>query len=155
MKINEYIYIDGDNINIDSLTKIIYSGSLLEDKPEAIYMHYGYGLLWSNLQEIKLLPSITGYESDINFIQDGDVFFCFRSSSGKWDNNFGQNYVLNVSPKPLPSFTKEISTALIPVPRLKKSYLIKKKIKISFYKIISFVGKLLTGKLIKRNKNSI
>ncbi len=150
MNILDTIYFDGDALKIDTLTKIIYSGSLTSDSPDEIYMHYGYGLLWDNLQEIKLLKGPSGYENDIVFDEFGDVNFCFRSSNGRWDNNNGSNYVATVE-RQIIDIPVSDSMALIEIPRLKKGYLIKKKIKITFYKIISFIGKLFTGKLLKHD----
>ena len=39
---------------------------------------------------------------------------------------------------------KDSEQYLPEVPRLKRGYLVRKKIKIAFYKIISFVGKLIS-----------
>jgi len=154
MRLNSTIYFDGESLVIDNPIKIIYSGPLKDDSPEEIYMHYGYGLLWDNLQEIKLIKGINGYESDIIFTEFGDVNFCFRSNSGKWDNNGGQNYAVTID-KPKIDIPVSDSLALVEIPTLKKSYLIRKKIRISLYRLITFVGKLFTGKILRRKLKKI
>ncbi len=146
MNLNNTIYFDGDDLIIGRPSKIIYKGFLCENEPEEIYMHCGYGLLWEGLQEIKLLKGVDGYEADVTFLNCDDVFFCFRDSEGKWDNNDGQNYVIAVK-KPELSLTKRNDYYLPEVPRLKRSYFIRKKIKVAFYKTLTFIGKLLSGNI--------
>ena len=154
MIIDETIYFDGDEVVLERPTKVIYKGFLCDSSPETVFMHYGYGLLWENLQEIKLVKNINNnYEADITFTKNDFVFFCFRDSNGNWDNHNGQNYMVET--------TAEHFTAMVPInsrldmlyPRLKKGYFIRKKIKITVYKIISFVGKLISGNIF-RHKNS-
>ena len=144
MRITDSIYFDGDNLIAGKSSKIIYCGFLCKDEPAEIYMHCGYGLLWEGLQEIKLLKGVDGYEADINFVNADNVFFCFRTPDGKWDNNFGQNYMIEIKKREL-SLVKKNDHVLPDVPKLKKIYYIKKKIKVAFYKTISIIAKLLTG----------
>jgi len=151
MRITDSVYFDGDSLAINVPTKVIYSGYLCDDEPKEIYMHFGYGLLWDNLQEIKLNKGLNGYEGDIEFTDDNLVFFCFRSSNDKWDNNNGENYIAEVI-KEIPIFPPTDSMALIEMPRLKSAYLIKKKIRITFYKIIQFIGKIFSGRILKYSK---
>lgn len=154
MNINDSVYFDGDTLVANKSSRVIYSGSLCEGEPEEIYMHYGYGLLWEKLSEIKLLKGLTGYEADITFTEFGDVYFCFRSSNGKWDNNKGQNFSAAIEKEEL--ILAPIEPNYLPVPKLKKSYLIKKKIKVAFYRTISLIVKLFSGDILKkRHKNSL
>ncbi len=150
MNISNVIYFDGESLKPDISTKIIYSGFLAKEEPAEIYMHYGYGNYWDNLQEVKLTKGPSGYENDVVFTEFGNIHFCFRSSNGTWDNNEGQNYLANIE-KPEFDIPTSDSMALVEVPRLKKGYLIRKKIRITFYKVISFIGKLFTGKLLRHN----
>ena len=144
MNITDSIYFDGDMLIAGKPSKIIYRGFLCDNDPEEIYMHCGYGLLWEGLQEIKLLKGPVGYEADINFVNADEIYFCFRCSKGKWDNNNGKNYSITVNKREL-SLVKTTEHVLPEVPRLKKIYYIKKKIKVAFYRTISLIGKLITG----------
>ncbi len=150
MNFTNDIYFDGEEVFIDNPTRIIYTGRLTSDEPEYILMHLGYGLLWENLQEIKLTRGYNGYEADVMFLSTEDVYFCFRSSTNNWDNNNGQNY--KISPKRMVLASRDSSYYLPEIPRLKPSYYVRKKIKIAFYKIISFVGKLISGDFWKHKK---
>lgn len=107
----------------------------------------GYGIRWESLQEIKLLKGAVGYEGDLFFDKSGDVNFCFRGPNGLWDNNNGKNYTIYVS-NDEQSLIPIDNSYLPQVPQLKMFYLIRRKIKVAFYKTISLVGKLLTGEII-------
>ena len=48
----------------------------------------------------------------------------------------------------------KVENTSIEVPRLKKSYLIAKKIKLAFYKTISFLSKAFTGEWKKKIKDN-
>lgn len=157
MNVTDLIYFDGDTLIANKPSKLIYKGYLCDDSPEEIYMHYGYGLLWEKLQEVKLKKGVAGYEADTTFTEFGDVYFCFRSSVGKWDNNNGQNYSTNVAKEDL-SLIAQNCSYLPQVPKPKKGYLIKKKIKVAFYRTISLIAKLFSGDIlatIRRKKKSL
>ena len=148
MNVNGSVYFDGETLVANQPTRLIYSGSLCENAPEEIYMHYGYGLLWEKLSEIKLLKGLTGYEADVTFTEFGDVYFCFRSSNGVWDNNYGQNFNATIEKEEINLVVKEQD--YLPVPKLKRGYLIKKKIKVAFYRTISLIAKLFSGDILKK-----
>ncbi len=153
--IAETIYFDGDEIVINRPTKVIYKGFLCDSSPETMYMHYGYGLLWENLQEIKLVKNINNnFEADITFSKNDLVFFCFRDSNGKWDNNNGQNFMIEPAMENYAPLVPVNSRLDLLYPRLKRGYFIRKKIKITFYRIISFVGKLISGKIFKHGNRA-
>lgn len=153
MIINDKVYFDADTLVEGTTTKILYKGSLCENGSEDVYMHYGYGLLWENLQEIKLEKYDDCFKADIYLSDIGDINFCFRDSNGNWDNNEGVNYTATIS-KVENTLTK-VDTVAIEVPRLKKSYLIMKKIKISFYKAITFLSKAFTGTLKNKSAKNV
>ena len=148
MNVNGSVYFDGDTLVANKASRIIYTGSLCEGAPEEIYMHYGYGLLWEKLSEIKLLKGLTGYEADVTFTEFGDVYFCFRSSNGSWDNNFGQNFAAEIK-KEAPITVVE-NKYLPAVPKPKPIYFVRRKIIVVFYKTISIIAKLFSGDILKK-----
>lgn len=147
MTINDKIYFEADTLIEGCTTQIVYKGCLYEEGCEDIYMHYGYGLLWENLQEIKFEKYQDCYKAQITLTDIGDINFCFRDSEGHWDNNEGANYTATINK--IENTLTKIDNVSVEVPRLKKSYLIMKKIKISFYKAITFLSKAFTGNLKK------
>ncbi len=146
MNISDSIHFDGVNLFAGQTSKIIYNGFLAQDEPEEIYMHYGYGYNWENLQELKLVKGPSGYEGDITFIRADELNFCFRSQNGKWDNNNRQNFIATIDPAPILRGPK-INYLDSEIPTLKKIYYLKKKIKLTFYKLFSGISKLFSGKL--------
>jgi len=131
--------------------RIIYFGCLSSDmpKPEYIYMHLGYGISWDNLQEIKLKRYYDNYEADITFDEVGEVYFCFRTSDNKWDNNFGNNYKIQVEKTNL----DQIYSIAVPmeIPKQRSIYLIKRNIRLAFYRLMKFARKIFRVKLKRRN----
>ncbi len=148
MTITDKIYFEADTLLEGTTTTIIYKGSLYENGSEEVYMHFGYGLLWENLQEIKLEKYADCFKASITLTNCGDINFCFRDSNHHWDNNDTHNYTANVN-KIEQTLTK-VEPTNIEVPRLKKSYFVMKKIKISFYKAFTFLSRVFSGNLKRK-----
>ena len=104
--------------------------------------------MWDNLQEIKLIKGINGYEGDVTFFEYGNAYFCFRSPENNWDNNNGDNYCVEIQ-RNIPEIPITDSLSLVAIPELKKGYLIRKKFRITFYKLVIFIGKLFSRKNYK------
>lgn len=138
------VYFDTDKLTEGRTVKLIYKGVLATPDTNEIYVHYGFGLLWENLQEVKLdKVDDTCYEADITLTSSDSINFCFRDDKNNWDNNDTQNYSEEIVKEEIT--VAKVETTDIEVPKLKKSYLIAKKIKISFYKIITYLPKLIKG----------
>lgn len=135
---------DTDKLIEGRTVKLIYKGVLATPDTNEIYVHYGFGLLWENLQEVKLDKiSDTCYEADITLTSSDSINFCFRDDKNNWDNNETKNYSEEIVKEEIT--VAKVEPTDIEVPKLKKSYLIAKKIKISFYKIITYLPKLIKG----------
>ena len=76
------------------------------------------------------------------------INFCFRDDKNNWDNNATQNYSSEICKEEIT--IAKVETADITVPKLKKSYLIAKKLKIAFYKIITYIPKVFKGEWKKK-----
>ena len=154
MSVNEKVYFDTENLIEGRTAKLTYKGALATPSTNEIYVHYGFGLLWENIQEIKLdkIDDYT-YETEISITPSYDsINFCFRDNLDNWDNNEAQNYTSSISKEEI-TVTK-VENVSIEVPRLKKSYLIAKKIKIAFYKIITYIPKAFSGELKRKAKEN-
>lgn len=150
MSVSEKVYFDTDNLIEGRTAKLTYKGNLATSSTDEIYVHYGFGLLWENIQEIKLdkIDDNT-YETEVNLAPTYDsINFCFRDGNNNWDNNDAKNYSANISKEEIT--VSKVETTSLEVPRLKKSYLIAKKIKIAFYKIITYIPKMLSGDFKKK-----
>lgn len=148
MVINDKISFEAETLYEGMTTQIIYKGMLYENGSEEVYMHFGYGLLWENLQEIKLEKCEDGFKADITFSEAENINFCFRDNNNNWDNNDCNNYTCPISK--VENVLTKVDPAEIEVPRLKKSYLVMKKIKLSFYKAFTFLSNVFTGKYKKK-----
>ena len=151
MPIEETVYFDTTNLIEGRTAKLTYKGALATADAEEIYVHYGFGLLWENLQEAKLSKVADNtYEADITLIAGESINFCFRDANNNWDNNETQNYSMPIAKEEVT--VAKVETVAIDVPRLKKSYIIAKKIRIGFYKVITFLPKLFSGDLKRKVK---
>ncbi|MBE5821616.1 MAG: hypothetical protein E7311_03385 [Clostridiales bacterium] len=141
--INRNIFFSNDKIVENSKTKISYSGTLFQNGSEEVYIHYGYGLLWSDVNEIKMEKTELGYEAEID-IPSTDLFnCCFRDNNKNWDNNEGHNYSFVVEKNEL-VITKK-ADAPVAARRLRRSYILGKKLKLLFYKVVTYVPQILNG----------
>jgi hypothetical protein len=154
MTIQDTVFFDTDELIEGKTSKLTYRGFLAEKGAEEIYVHFGFGLLWDNLQEIKLTKTANGFEADIEMQSFDDINFCFRDNFNNWDNNNCQNYSAPIR-KDCEVIAKIESTA-IDVPRLRRTYIIAKKIKLAFYKVITFLPKVFSGEWKKkRSKDGV
>jgi len=135
---------DTDKLIEGRTVKLTYKGPLATPDTNEIYIHYGFGLLWENLQEVKLDKIDEGcYEADITLSNSDSINFCFRDDKNNWDNNETKNYTSEICKEEIT--IAKVEPTDMEVPKLKKSYLIAKKIKITFYKLITSIPKFFKG----------
>lgn len=153
MAYEDTVYFDTDKLIEGRTVKLTYKGCLATPETNEIYIHYGFGLLWENLQEVKLdKVDDTCYEADITLCNSDSINFCFRDDKNNWDNNGTQNYTSEIGKEEI-TLTK-VDTTDLEVPKLRKSYLIAKKIKLSFYKIITYLPRLFKGEWKRKTVKS-
>ena len=164
MELTKNIFFNTDKLIQNSKVKISYTGVFFEDNSEEVYIHYGFGVSWDNLSEIKMERTELGFQTEIDLIES-DTFnfcfrngndnfdkinFCFKNSYEEWDNNNYQNYVFDLEKPVMELVVKDISTSLDRPNRLRKSYLWSKKIRLAVYKIITYVPKIISGNYKKK-----
>lgn len=154
MELVKNIFFNTDKLTQNSTVKLSYTGKFFQDNSEEIYIHYGFGLLWENLTEVKMEKTEIGFQAEINLIDADSFNFCFKNGNGEWDNNNCENYIF-----PL----EKIETDLVVVPekqtalstrRLRKSYIWSKKIRIAVYKIITYLPKIISGNYKRKLKET-
>lgn len=154
MELVKNIFFNTDKLTQNSTVKISYTGKFFQDNSEEVYIHYGFGLLWENLTEVKMEKTEIGFQTEINLIAADTFNFCFKNGNDEWDNNNCANYIF-----PL----EKIETDLIVVPeknnalstrRLKRSYIWSKKIRIAVYKIITYLPKIISGNYKRKLKET-
>ena len=144
MELVKNIFFNTDKLVENSNVKISYTGDLFQNNSEEVFIHYGFGLNWDDLNEIKMEKTELGFQVELN-LKSYDTFnFCFRNNNNNWDNNNGANYVFPIEKVELSLVpTEEMSIA---APRkLRKSYIWSKKIRIAVYKIITYIPRIISG----------
>lgn len=150
MELVKNIFFNTDKIISGEKVKISYVGYLFQIQSQDVYLHYGFGLNWDNVNEIKMEKTELGFQCEIDVLDGGSLNLCFRNETGIWDNCFGQNFIF-----PIEEHKKEVNeeTSLVVVENtgmeihkgLRKSYIWSKKIKLAVYKIIKFFPKIVSG----------
>lgn len=144
MELIKNIFFNTDKLVENSKVKISYAGKLFQDNCEEVYIHYGFGLNWDNIGEIKMEKTELGFQAEVDLISSETFNFCFRNSKNEWDNNGGQNYVFPIEKVELALVVKE--KLFLDAPRkLRKSYIWSKKVRLAVYKLITYLPKLISG----------
>ena len=151
MELVKNIFFNTDKLVENSNVKISYTGKFFQENSEEVFIHYGFGINWDNLNEIKMEKTELGFQAEINLLE-GDTFnFCFKNQDNQWDNNEGQNYVFPLEKVPTELIVLDDEPNAIGVARkLRKSYLWSKKIRLAVYKIITYLPKLISGNYKKK-----
>ena len=156
MELTKNIFFNTDKLVENTTVKISYTGKFFQNNCEDVFIHYGFGLNWDNVNDIKMDKTDLGFQCEINLIntsENSTTFnFCFKNSLNEWDNNEGQNYVFDLE-KPSTELLvlDEEPVSLGSAKKLRKSYLWSKKIRLAVYKIITYFPKILSGNY-KRKK---
>lgn len=151
MELVKNIFFNTDKLIQNSTVKISYTGELYSDNSEDVYIHYGFGFNWENVNEIKMNKTELGFQSEITLPETDLLNFCFRNSENKWDNNQNANYSFAVEKPELSLITQgESNLAVKQSKGLRKTYIWKKKIKLAVYKMVKFFPKIISGNYKKK-----
>ena len=152
MELVKNIFFNTDKLIENSIVKISYTGKLFQEEAEEVFVHYGFGNNWSNLNEIKMEKTELGFQAEIDLISEETLNLCFRNSNNEWDNNDGQNYIFPIDKSELALVVKEENTISSPR-KLRRTYLWSKKLRIAVYKIITYLPKIISGNYKRKVKN--
>ena len=142
MELVKNIFFNTDKLTANSTVKISYTGKFFQDGSSNVYIKYGFGNEWENLVEAEMTKSELGFQIEVNLINKDTFNFCVKNEKDEWDNNNGNNYVFNIEH---PETALIVLEDLKPAKRLRRSYILSKKIKITIYKILISIPKLITG----------
>lgn len=79
--------------------KINYSGDLLKNGSNEIYIVFGFDKDWKNTTYQKMDKSENGFSTSIQLLEYNDFNFCFKDSNDNWDNNNHSDYTLKIEKK--------------------------------------------------------
>ena len=94
-----------------------------------------------------------GFQAEVELPENDSFRFCLKSDKDEWDNNDGQNYVFPIEHIELALTVQDTSFNLAAPRKLRKSYLLSKKIRITIYKIITYLPRLVSGNYKRRTTN--
>lgn len=152
MELVKDIFFNTDKLIENSTVKISYTGKLFQNNSEEVFVHYGFGNNWDNLNELKMEKSELGFQAEIELVSSDTLNLCFRNSNNEWDNNEGQNYIFPIEKAELSLIVKEDNTISAPR-KLRKTYLWSKKIRLAVYKIITYLPKIISGNYKRKIKS--
>ena len=153
MELVKNIFFNTDKLTPNSKVKISYTGKFFQDGSTNIIIHYGFGNEWDNLTECEMTKSDLGFQIEVELIDKATFNFCFKNENNEWDNNNGNNYIFPIE-HPETSLILVENASLIRPNKLRKSYLISKKIRITIYKILISIPKLISGNYKRKHKNT-
>ncbi len=145
MELVKNIFFNTDRLVENTSVKISYTGNLFQNGSEEVYLHYGFGLNWENVNEVKMEKTELGFQAEIELPSSETFNFCFKNANDQWDNNDGKNYVFPIEKLELSLVSQEKDTILCAPRKLRKSYIWSKKIRIAIYKVITYIPKLISG----------
>ncbi len=157
MELVKNIFFNTDKIIENSKLKISYVGTLYQNASEEVFLHYGFGVNWDNVSDLKMQKTELGFQCEIEIIESDLLNLCFRNSNNEWDNNNGKNYSFTIE-KIEKDEPEEEGTALIITKNsdmqirksLSKTYIWSKKLRIAVYKIIKFFPKIISGNYTRK-----
>lgn len=153
MSLTKNIFFDSNKIVENATVKLTYCGNLFQNNSQKVYIHFGYGLLWSNVSELEMVKKENGFEAEIDISGSDSFNCCFKNENDEWDNNEGHNYSFEIEKNEL-SLTKKIDSNL-PTKKLSKTYIWGKKLKILFYKVVTYIPKLFGSSYKRKNEDNI
>lgn len=146
MELTKNIFFNTDKLIENSTVKISYSGKLFQENAGRVFIHYGFGLLWDNLNEIEMEKTELGFQAEIKLDSFDTFNFCFKDDNNCWDNNNGNNYIFPIEKNVMSLVaTEQDELSMITPRRLRKSYIWSKKVRLAIYKIITYIPKIISG----------
>ena len=153
MELVKNIFFNTDKLLQNTSVKISYTGKFFEDNCEEVFIHYGFGPNWDDLNEVKMEKTELGFQTELQLLDKDTFNFCFRNENNEWDNNNTENYIFTLEQPITDLVISDIDYSLDRPNRLRKTYLWNKKIRLAIYKIITYVPRLISGNYKRRTQN--
>ena len=151
MELVKNIFFNTDKLIENTIVKISYTGKFFQENAEEVFIHYGFGNNWDNLNEIKMEKTELGFQVEIELLSNDSLNLCFRNSNNEWDNNDSQNYIFPIEKADLSLVVKEENEVDVSR-KLRRTYLWSKKIRLAVYKLITYLPKIIAGNYKRKVK---
>lgn len=169
MELVKNIFFNTDKLVENNKVKISYAGNFFQSGEKDVYFNYSFGeqkhfenseseIIGKKTEptELKMQKTELGFQAEIMLDQPTSLNFFFKNEQGDFDNNNGKNYVFEIEPAPK-DFSKCQITDLVVVKnksmgfsRLPKTYLWSKRAKLTIYKILTYIPKIISGNYKRR-----
>ena len=134
MELCKNIFFNTDKLTPNSEIKISYTGRFFQDGSEDV-------------------KSDLGFQAELTLEDNENLSFCFKNGNNEWDNNDGKNYVFPIEHIETDLILVDDSLSLSSPRKLRKSYIISKKIKLAIYKVLRYLPKLVSGTYTSSKNN--
>ncbi len=148
MELVKNIFFNTDKIIEGAKVKISYVGYLFQNGSTEVYLHYGFGMNWDNVSEVKMEKTELGFQCEIDILEGDSLNLCFRNEVNEWDNNFGQNFTFPIEKQEIEEETSLVlteETGMEMHKGLRRTYIWSKKVRLAIYKLIKYVPKIISG----------
>ena len=143
MELFKNIFFNTDKLTPYITVKITYAGKFFENKSKDVFLRYSFNNNWEKYTDIKMERSELGYQAEVELDNNKFLSICFFNENNEWDNNDSLNYNFPIEEA---EFSLVVLDENSKFPRrLSRFYLWKKKFRITIYKAIRFIPKLVTG----------
>ena len=154
MELTKNIFFNTDKLIENTTVKISYTGKLFQNDSKQVFIHYGFGINWENLNEVEMEKTELGFQAEIELTSFDTFNFCFHDGKDCWDNNDGKNYIFPIEKNILALVaTSNNDSSLLPTRRLRKTYIWNKKIRLAVYKIITYLPRIISGNYKRKVNN--
>lgn len=106
MELVKDIYFNTDKLIENTKVKVSYTGKFYQGNNQKVFIHYGYGKDWNNVNEIEMIKTDLGYQTELNLVGGDTLNFCFKNQNNEWDNNSGKNYIFNIEKQTVNQYGK-------------------------------------------------
>lgn len=153
MELVKNIFFNTDRLVPNSTVKISYTGKFFQDVSTNVYIHYGFGSDWEGVVDAEMTKTDLGFQIEVDLLDKETFNFCIKNEKGEWDNNDDANYIFKIERPEMGLIVlddhKEQSLR-----RLRKSYILTKKLKLAIYKILISIPKLISGNYRKKSTDN-
>ncbi len=153
MELVKNIFFNTDKLTAFSKIKISYTGKFFNDNSKKVFLHYGFGNNWENSFDIEMIKTELGFQAELELTDASTFNFCFYNENNIWDNNNGENYNFKIEPAELDLVLLDDEYSLISPKKITKFYLWKKKVKVRFYRVVTYLPKIMSGKYKRKIHN--
>ena len=69
MELTKNIFFNTDKLIENTDVKISYTGKFFQDNSEEVFIHYGFGLNWDNINDMKMEKTELGFQAEIHLCE--------------------------------------------------------------------------------------